>query len=57
MTIEKLFPRSQFESWLNLQIARHLEARAARLGGASHTEAPELIQGKAYSTKEDMVSA
>jgi hypothetical protein len=57
MKIEKLFPRSQFESWLNVQVARHLEARAARMGGASHAEAPELIHAKAYSAKEDMVSA
>jgi hypothetical protein len=57
MKIEKLFPRSQFESWLNVQVARHLEARAARLGGASHNELPELIQANAYSAKEDMVRA
>jgi len=57
MKIEKLFPRSQFESWLNVQVARHLESRAARLGGASHAETPGLIHGNAYSAKEDMVSA
>ena len=57
MKIEKLFPRSQFESWLNLQVARHLESRAARLGGASHAEAPELIHGNAYSAQEDRLSA
>jgi hypothetical protein len=32
MTIELFYVTSQLQRWLNLQIARHLEAQAARLG-------------------------
>ena len=31
MTIELVYLTSQFQRWLNLQIAHHLEAQAARL--------------------------
>ena len=32
MKIEKRLLHTQFQDWLNQQIARHLEAQAARLG-------------------------
>jgi hypothetical protein len=34
MTIEILYLTAQMQRWLNLQVARHLEAQAARLNPA-----------------------
>ncbi|WP_316175579.1 MULTISPECIES: hypothetical protein [unclassified Bradyrhizobium] len=61
MKIAKLFPNSQFEHWLNEQVARHLEAQAATFRPAHRQEIPDLIpdlsQVEAYPAKEDMVRA
>jgi hypothetical protein len=32
MTIEIIYLMTQIQRWLNAQVARHLEAQAARLG-------------------------
>ena len=37
MTIEILYLTAQMQRWLNLQVARHLEAQAARLNPAEGT--------------------
>jgi hypothetical protein len=37
MTIEILYLTTQMQRWLNLQVARHLEAQAARLKPAKGT--------------------
>jgi hypothetical protein len=42
MTIELFYLTTQFQRWLNLQIAHHLEAQAARLGPA---DAPSASDG------------
>ena len=57
MKIEKLFPGSQFERWLNVQVARHLEAQAATFRPEGRPEMPELIHANAYSANEDRVNA
>jgi hypothetical protein len=35
MTIEMLYLTTQFQNWLDLQVARHLQAQAAKLKPAS----------------------
>lgn len=57
MKIAKLFPNSQFEHWLNEQVARHLEAQAATFRPAHRQEIPDLSRVEAYPAKEDMVRA
>jgi hypothetical protein len=57
MKIEKLFPNSQFEHWLNVQVARHLQAQAATFRPAEHRETGELIHVEAYPAKQDMMRA
>ena len=37
MTIEILYLTTQMQRWLNLQVARHLEAQAARLNPSEGT--------------------
>jgi hypothetical protein len=37
MTIEILYLTAQMQRWLNVQVARHLEAQAARLKSATGT--------------------
>ncbi|WP_315719378.1 MULTISPECIES: hypothetical protein [unclassified Bradyrhizobium] len=56
MKIEKRLLHSQFQDWLNLQVARHLEAQAAKFRAPSR-ELPETIQIKAHTTDADMVHA
>ncbi|WP_257166779.1 hypothetical protein [Bradyrhizobium sp. SRS-191] len=55
MKIEKRLLHSQFQDWLNLQVARHLEAQAAKFRGPA--ELAEPIQIKAHTTDADMVHA
>ncbi|MGC2775051.1 MAG: hypothetical protein WA418_05360 [Bradyrhizobium sp.] len=57
MKIEKLLLHSQFQDWLNVQVARHLEAQAAKLHARSAAEMAEPTQIKARSTDADMVHA
>jgi hypothetical protein len=38
MTIEILYLTAQMQRWLNFQVARHLEAQAARLTPANGTD-------------------
>ena len=40
MTIEILYLTAQMQRWLNSQVARHLEAQAARLSPELGTEGP-----------------
>jgi hypothetical protein len=40
MTIEILYLTAQMQRWLNSQVARHLEAQAARLSAELGTEGP-----------------
>ena len=47
MTIELLYLTAQMQRWLNLQVARHLEAQATRLGpagGAVMTSGPMALR-------------
>ncbi|GLH82494.1 hypothetical protein SSBR45G_74030 [Bradyrhizobium sp. SSBR45G] len=57
MKIEKRLLHSQFQDWLNLQIARHLEAQAAKLRVVSSAKSAEAIQIKAHADDADMVHA
>ena len=57
MKIQKLFLNSQFEHWLNTQVARHLEAQAATFRPSGRTEVPKLVHAETYSAQEDMVRA
>ncbi len=57
MKIEKRLLHSQFQDWLNLQVARHLEAQATRFRAPSSTDQAETIQIKANSSDADMVHA
>ena len=57
MKIQKLFLNSQFERWLNMQVARHLEAQAATFRPLGRTDMPKLVHGEAYSAQEEMVRA
>lgn len=54
MKIEKLFPNTQFEHWLNERVARHLEARAAAFQPAHRQSMSDLSQVEAYPTKESL---
>ncbi|ABQ37330.1 MULTISPECIES: hypothetical protein [Bradyrhizobium] len=57
MKIEKRLLHTQFQDWLNQQIARHLEAQAARLGADPATATAKPIQIKAHPADADMVHA
>ncbi|CAL76641.1 hypothetical protein BRADO2831 [Bradyrhizobium sp. ORS 278] len=57
MKIEKRLLHTQFQDWLNLQIARHLEAQAAKFGAVSVADRAEPIQIKAHPGDADMVHA
>ena len=57
MKIEKRLLHTQFQDWLNQQIARHLEAQAARLGADPATSTAKPIQIKAHPADADMVHA
>ncbi|CCD84659.1 conserved protein of unknown function [Bradyrhizobium sp. ORS 285] len=57
MKIEKRLLHTQFQDWLNLQIARHLEAQAAKFNAVSGADRGEPIQIKAHPRDADMVHA
>ena len=57
MKIEKRLLHTQFQDWLNLQVARHLEAQAAKFRTPSSADAAETIPIKTRSTDADMVHA
>ncbi|MGJ4926102.1 hypothetical protein ACQR1I_12335 [Bradyrhizobium sp. HKCCYLS2038] len=57
MKIEKRLLHSQFQDWLNVQVARHLEAQAAKFRAPVSGELAETIQIKAHATDSDMVHA
>jgi hypothetical protein len=57
MKIEKRLLHSQFQDWLNLQVARHLESQAAKFRAPSSADRSEPIQIKAHTTDADMVHA
>jgi hypothetical protein len=44
MTIEILYLTTQMQRWLNLQVARHLEAQATRLSPAEGTGYPTAVK-------------
>ena len=44
MTIEILYLTAQMQRWLNVQVARHLEAQAARLKSAKGTTFPVVLK-------------
>jgi len=54
MKIEKRLLHSQFQDWLNLQVARHLEAQAAKFRAPS-SDGAETIQIKAHTPDADRV--
>ena len=45
MTIELLYLTAQMQRWLNLQVARHLEAQATRLKSARGTVTTYPLKG------------
>ena len=45
MTIELLYLTAQMQCWLNLQVARHLEAQATRLKSARGTVTTYPLKG------------
>ena len=57
MKLERFFPNSQFEHWLNAQVARHLQAQAATFRPADHRQAGEFMPVEACPAKEDVVRA
>ena len=57
MKIEKRLLHTQFQDWLNLQVARHLEAQAAKFRTPSSADAAETIHINTRSTDADMVHA
>ncbi|MGJ4887166.1 hypothetical protein [Bradyrhizobium sp. HKCCYLR20261] len=57
MKIEKRLLHSQFQDWLNLRVARHLEAQAAKFRAVPAADRGEAIQIKAHPSDADMVHA
>jgi len=57
MKIEKRLLHSQFQDWLNLQVARHLEAQASKFRVSSSVDGVETIQIKAHTPDADRVHA
>ncbi|MGJ5177166.1 hypothetical protein ACQR16_00970 [Bradyrhizobium oligotrophicum] len=57
MKIEKRLLHSQFQDWLNVRVARHLETQAAKFAAVSSAERAEPIQIKAHPSDADMVHA
>jgi hypothetical protein len=57
MKIEKRLLHSQFQDWLNLQVARHLEAQADKLRARAAADMAEPMQIKAHPTDADRVHA
>ena len=57
MKIEKRLLHSQFQDWLNLQVARYLESQAAKFRARSSADTAEAIQIKAHPSDADMVHA
>ncbi len=57
MKIEKRLLHSQFQDWLNLRVARHLEAQAAKFRAVPAPDRGEAIQIKAHPGDADMVHA
>ncbi|WP_316176587.1 MULTISPECIES: hypothetical protein [unclassified Bradyrhizobium] len=57
MKIEKRLLHSQFQDWLNHQVARHLETQAAKFSAPLSADRAETIQIKAHTSDTDMVHA
>ncbi len=57
MKIEKRLLHSQFQDWLNVQVARHLEAQAAKFRAPVSGELAETVQIKAQRPDADRVHA
>jgi len=57
MKIEKRLLHTQFQDWLNQQVARHLETQAAKFNAPVAADMAETIQTKAGSTDCDRVHA
>ena len=57
MKIEKRLLHTQFQDWLNQQVARHLETQAAKFNAPVAADMAETIQIKAGSTDCDRVHA
>jgi hypothetical protein len=57
MKIEKRLLHSQFQDWLNLQVARHLEAQASKFRVSSSVDGAETIQIKAHTPDADRMHA
>ncbi len=57
MKIEKRLLHTQFQDWLNQQVARHLETQAAKFHAPSPADTAETIQIKAGLSDGDRVHA